>query len=208
MYTLVDGGGAAWEVGTSSLTESGGTYTLTRSGAQDVISSSNSGSAISATANTHLLTLQPHSRYFDLHYALLTTPNNASLTDATNETITWSTESDDTLGFVDLVSDDDRITIPSGYGISFVEITVSLRFPRMGAYDYGNIIVHQYNSSDSEITSSRRIIAGGNGVYNGVFLDTEVFSVSEGDYFTVTVYSEDWEAGAMSVGWFQLKVLG
>lgn len=113
---------------------------------------------------------------------------NISLTNATTTPITWNSEHLDTNGFHSTASNTERITIPSGSGITLVEFVAQVRF---AANSTGRRVVTLLKNGGSEATHSMHsnmMPITDSGIYTDVVLTSGPYECTGGDYFQINAY--------------------
>jgi hypothetical protein len=110
--------------------------------------------------------------------------NVTGVNGTTSPVVAWTAETLDTGGWHDNVTNNSRLTVPSGYNISAVRLSVSLRCTGLSAH----YIVTLWKNGSTAVAEQRihETIGGGDVICH--FVTADLAAVA-GDYFHVSMYS-------------------
>lgn len=137
---------------------------------------------------------------------LATRNSNQSITNATTEAVSWNAEEYDTDSFHSTASNYSRITIPTGSGITKVRFSCNIVFATDATGYRG---AHLYKNGASYPMGGIRVSKQAAGNPDGLFGMSGILTVSEGDYFEITVYQNSGAALSLLYlySWFAMEVI-
>lgn len=136
--------------------------------------------------------------------ALVGRTTNITITGSSETAIPFTTETYDTDGFHDNVTNNTRLTIPSG--VNYVVLTAGIAYTDAGGSTYQIQIKKNGTTTNSGLG---RVVVPGDGsvtlMYN---LSSAPVSVTAGDYFEVTFFHPTTNIDVQSTSWFGIQVVG
>lgn len=204
-YTIVDGNNRERGIGTYSSTGPTLTRTWIQAKIENGVYSDNPGTGLDLSA-TAIVGCSPVAATHNSNGCSLSISANQSIPNGVTTNILWDVENLDTHGFHNLVTNTDRMTIPSGKGIRRIKLIASFVF---SANATGERAASIFNSSGVAIA--------GHNIPPGLTANKAVgtvnsgeVSVSEGDYFVLGVFQSSGGALNLETGlqtWFKLEVV-
>jgi len=197
---IIEASDGGWETGYGLFTATG--TTLARS---FIKSSSNSGAAITLPAGTHTVSVGFIGHMAGYRGAIVYNSADQSIPDFTLTALEFNSETSDSDGFHDLVTNNSRLTVPDW--VSNVRLTGGVTFAANNAglrsvqtrKNGGYTALHMAVSgppSNSDLNITFGLISG-------------IVSVSPGDYFELVVRQTSGAALNVTVGgtWFNIEVI-
>lgn len=206
-YYVIEGG-SEWEVGKGTLT-TGTPWTMSR---DTILASSNAGAAVNFSAGTKMV-------YCDMPASLLNNAHpfmgalvglSSTLTAqnySTAAAITFTAETYDTHGFHDNVTNNTRLTVPSGYGITRVLLSGNVYLNNVLGTT-SDMYINMYKNGVDLVGGP--LFRGGDfgGTNVAIPVKSAVVSCSDGDYFELRIFCGDTSIDvAASYTWFSIEVI-
>lgn len=122
--------------------------------------------------------------------------------------LTWDTETYDTDDFHDNVTNNTRMTIPSGLGIRRVRLVANLQFNASTTNDIGLYAAIRKNGAD--VDGMGAMLIGGGGTRRRLNVVSAPLDVVDGDYFEVFAWVEDTtndDVDTATATWFSIEVV-
>lgn len=195
-YEIRDGD--AWELGRGTYTAAGTTLSRTL-----VASSTGSLLNLSGNAIVSVVALADDLGFKGARVKKSADQTAANYTSAT--AITWDAEDYDTDGFHSTVSNTSRITIPTGLGINYVELTAGVSTALVTADMWHQPLIRKNGSTVIDAHTTESGLTG-----NNVVVSSGPIAVADADFFEVTFQVETDTSITIqsSASFFAIKVLG